>query len=111
MIIEAAKNENSSGHVEGFNGDGFASLAVVYGTSSLSNWVAPSILAVLGAKYNMVVGSLSYPLFMATFYHLTAPLLYAGSVLLGFGAAILWVGQVLTTCGGATASLVYLELK
>ena len=42
--------------VLGFTGDGFTSLAMIYASFSLSNWFAPSVVALLGPKLTMVAG-------------------------------------------------------
>ena len=43
MIIENAKDPSSSGYVEGFDGDGYFSLVVIYSCGTVSNLVAPSL--------------------------------------------------------------------
>jgi hypothetical protein len=53
-ILNSAKSNSSSGYVEGFTGDGYTSLAVIYAVFSMSNWFAPSVLALLGPRISLV---------------------------------------------------------
>ncbi|XP_075147803.1 UNC93-like protein MFSD11 [Haematobia irritans] len=76
-----------------FNGDGYTSLAVIYATFALFNWLAPSFIAFTGPRTAMVVGALTYMFFMVTFLFPSTWLLYVASALLGGGAAITWTGQ------------------
>ncbi|XP_013101783.1 UNC93-like protein MFSD11 [Stomoxys calcitrans] len=76
-----------------FNGDGYTSLAVIYATFALFNWLAPSFIAFTGPRTAMVVGALTYTFFMVTFLFPRTWLLYVASALLGAGAAITWTGQ------------------
>uniref|UniRef100_A0A1L8EFU0 UNC93-like protein MFSD11 n=2 Tax=Haematobia irritans TaxID=7368 RepID=A0A1L8EFU0_HAEIR len=76
-----------------FNGDGYTSLAVIYATFALFNWLAPSFIAFTGPRTAMVVGALTYMFFMVTFLFPSTWLLYVASALLGGGAAITWSGQ------------------
>jgi hypothetical protein len=54
---------------------------------TFSNFVAPPIVGLIGAKWSMVLGALCYAVFMATFLFLREWLLYITSGVLGFGAA------------------------
>jgi len=53
-ILNSAKSNSSSGFVDGFTGDGYTSLAVIYAVFSLSNWFAPSVIALLGPRISLV---------------------------------------------------------
>ncbi|XP_052821047.1 UNC93-like protein MFSD11 [Mya arenaria] len=88
-VLKSAKNDSNST----FQGDGYTSLSVIYVVFAVSNWVAPSIVVYIGAKFSMFIGSLLYLLFIVSFLKPMTWALYAGSVLVGFGAAILWTGQ------------------
>jgi len=92
-ILNSAKKKGSPGYVEGFTGDGFTSLAMIYASFSLSNWFAPSVVALLGPKLTMVAGGAIYSLFIAQIAYPNNYLLYIGSLLLGVGAAIIWTAQ------------------
>ncbi len=94
MIIESAQDELSDGYVEGFNGQGYISLAIIYVVSAVFNWLAPSTMAVLGHKFTMAVGAFTYAAFIASFFYLNDILLYTASGVIGVGAALLWTAQV-----------------
>jgi len=93
LIFESAKDPKSEGYVEGFQGVGQWSLAIIYMMFTCCNWIAPSVVAVLGPRPTMVVGALTYAAFMAQMLVLNTYLLYASSALLGVGAAIIWTAQ------------------
>lgn len=76
-----------------FDGSGYISLAIIYGVLALANWGAPSAISLIGAKWAMIIGGVTYGLFIASFLYPKTWLLYAGSVLIGLGAACIWTGQ------------------
>ena len=53
-------------------------------------------MALIGYKLSMIVGSITYAAFIATFFYLNDWLLYGGSALIGVGAALIWTAQVFT---------------
>ncbi|XP_052262604.1 UNC93-like protein MFSD11 [Dreissena polymorpha] len=94
VLNSADSNSNgSSNGTSTFDGAGYKSLSVIYIVFAVSNWVAPSIVVVIGAKLSMFFGSLLYLLFIVSFLKPMLWSLYTGSVLVGFGAAVLWTGQ------------------
>ncbi|XP_055385537.1 UNC93-like protein MFSD11 isoform X2 [Condylostylus longicornis] len=78
---------------EGFEADGYTSLAIVYTAFSLCNWLAPSFLSFSGPRGAMLIGGTTYCLFILTFLWPKTWLLYLASGLLGAGASITWTGQ------------------
>jgi fucose permease len=76
-----------------FKGDGYVSLAILYICFSVSNFFAPSLVAVLKAKRTLIFCSLFYILFIANFIILRTWSLYLVSVLIGLAAAGLWTSQ------------------
>ncbi|XP_076804774.1 UNC93-like protein MFSD11 [Clavelina lepadiformis] len=76
-----------------YHGSGYISLAIIYIVFAFANWIAPSVVSLIGPKYSMFLGGITYTLYLATFIKPLTPTLYIGSVLVGFGAAILWTGQ------------------
>ncbi|XP_049940145.1 UNC93-like protein MFSD11 [Schistocerca serialis cubense] len=76
-----------------FRGDGYTSLAVIYAVFAVCNWLAPSIISVVGPRLTMVIGGITYALFILTFLLPKTWLLYVASCVIGFGAAIIWTGQ------------------
>ncbi|XP_054713785.1 LOW QUALITY PROTEIN: UNC93-like protein MFSD11 [Uloborus diversus] len=78
---------------ENYDGDGYISLAVVYAVFSVSNWIAPSIICKLGPKVSMILGGLTYCLFIGNFFFHETWCLYLASAIVGFGASVIWTGQ------------------
>uniref|UniRef100_A0A2L2Y784 UNC93-like protein MFSD11 n=1 Tax=Parasteatoda tepidariorum TaxID=114398 RepID=A0A2L2Y784_PARTP len=76
-----------------YDGDGYISLAIVYAVFAISNWIAPSIISILGAKISMLIGGFCYSLFIGNFFFPQTWILYLASVIIGFGASIFWTGQ------------------
>ncbi|XP_017110456.1 UNC93-like protein MFSD11 [Drosophila elegans] len=87
-ILDSISQEDDS-----FKGEGYTSLAIIYLFFSLSNWLAPSFISFTGPRVAMVVGALTYTVFMITFMFPSTVLLYVGSAVLGLGASITWTGQ------------------
>ncbi|XP_037042779.1 UNC93-like protein MFSD11 [Bradysia coprophila] len=87
-----------------FKGDGYTSLAVIYGVLAICNWLAPSALSICGPRGAMFIGSITYCLFMVSFLWPQTWLLYAASGVLGVGAALIWTGQgtYLSNCSDST---------
>ena len=50
VIIENAKDRDANGYVPGFDGDGYLSLSIVYAVSTVFDFLAPSISALLGLR-------------------------------------------------------------
>ncbi|XP_014252344.1 UNC93-like protein MFSD11 [Cimex lectularius] len=76
-----------------FTGNGYTSLAIIYAMLAIGNWLAPSIIGAIGARMSMVIGSLTYLLFIASFLIPKTWLLYTVSALMGIGASLIWTGQ------------------
>ena len=76
-----------------FHGSGYTSLAIIYTVFAFSNWLAPSVVNTIGSKHSMMVGAVTYVLYLATFIKPLTWTLYLGSVLIGVGGALLWTGQ------------------
>ena len=93
VILDSAKNATSAGYVEGFTGDGFTSLAIIYAVFSLANWVAPPVVAFIGPRFTLIFGGVCYSLFIAQLTWPNNYLLYGASALIGVGAAMIWVAQ------------------
>ena len=92
-VLKSYINETTINGTVHFEGNGYTSLAIIYIVFACANWLAPSVVSVIGPKYSMVVGGLTYTLYLATFIHPLTWTLYAASVVIGFGAAIIWTGQ------------------
>ncbi|ESN94579.1 hypothetical protein HELRODRAFT_189442 [Helobdella robusta] len=88
LVLEGANIETNN-----TSGNGYTSLALLYGAFAASNWVAPSFVAVFNSKWSMIIGSSLYCVFIGFFLRPNQISLYITSVLIGFGAAILWTAQ------------------
>ncbi|KAL1458599.1 hypothetical protein WDU94_008736 [Cyamophila willieti] len=76
-----------------FHGDGYISQGLIYGSFSLCLWFAPSVNSVLGPKLTMVLGLIGYEFYICShFFHITW-FIYASSLLIGVGAALVWTGE------------------
>ncbi|XP_070580414.1 UNC93-like protein MFSD11 isoform X2 [Ptychodera flava] len=89
-VINETEHSNSS---HNFTGSGYTSLSIIYAVFATSNWIAPSVVSVIGPKWSMVAGGVTYALFIAGFLKPTEWILYTTSVLVGIGAAVIWTGQ------------------
>lgn len=54
---------------------------------------APAAVRALGEKRGMVVGAIGYCVFLASLVRVSRPVVLAASVVIGAGAALLWVAQ------------------
>lgn len=88
VVLDSIHNEDPS-----YTGDGYISLAVIYAVFAISNWLAPSVITFLGPKYTMLFGAVTYNIFIAQFLFPVTWGLYAASVAIGVGAAMIWTGQ------------------
>lgn len=73
------------------------SLFILYGTFLVSGIFAANIIPFLGGlKRSLLLGAATYALFALSVAFNNAPILYAASALIGFGASLLWVssGQI-----------------
>ena len=93
LILNSAKDPASGGYVVGFYGDGFWSLATIFMVQTAANWIAPSVIALVGPRLVMFVSAITYVLFKAQLLVLNTELLYASSVLVGVGAGLMWTTQ------------------
>ncbi|CAG9862335.1 unnamed protein product [Phyllotreta striolata] len=87
-ILTSIQNEDHT-----FNGEAYYSLAIIYVFFSVFNWIAPSVISVIGSKFSMLIGGVTYMLFILSFLIPRGWLLYTTSAILGVGAALIWTGQ------------------
>jgi hypothetical protein len=76
-----------------FHGDGYTSLAIIYATFALCNWLAPSFISMTGPRTSIIVGCSCYVIFIATFLWPRTEILYGASAVVGIGAALAWTGH------------------
>ncbi|XP_032520839.2 UNC93-like protein MFSD11 isoform X1 [Danaus plexippus] len=87
-ILDSIKQDDPS-----FTGDGYTSLAIIYATLAICNWMAPSVITITGPRGAMLIGAVTYLFFIVTFLFPRTWLLYLASVMIGAGAAAIWTGQ------------------
>ncbi|ODM90722.1 UNC93-like protein MFSD11 [Orchesella cincta] len=76
-----------------FTGDGYVSLCIIYAVFAIGSWFAPSIVAIIGPKWGMVMSASVYLVFIAQFIAPSTAMLYLTSALLGGAASVLWCCQ------------------
>eukprot|EP00617_Octactis_speculum_P004723 CAMPEP_0185781558 /NCGR_PEP_ID=MMETSP1174-20130828/102857_1 /TAXON_ID=35687 /ORGANISM="Dictyocha speculum, Strain CCMP1381" /LENGTH=151 /DNA_ID=CAMNT_0028471583 /DNA_START=199 /DNA_END=650 /DNA_ORIENTATION=+ len=72
---------------------GTVSLCILYATVCPSLLFAPMVIHRLGEGPTMVIGALLYTVYMVSLVHVYEIVVWVSSILVGFGAAILWVAQ------------------
>lgn len=50
LIFDSARSPQSQGYVQGFSGDGFTGLALIYITFAIANWIAPAVVEWIGTR-------------------------------------------------------------
>eukprot|EP00762_Andalucia_godoyi_P001011 ANDGO_02033.mRNA.1 UNC93-like protein 3 len=93
MILFSAFNTTQS-YMTTLNASlGFISLSVLYGVFSLCVFIAPAVESRLGSRLSIILGGVTYALYVGASIQPDARILIPASVLIGFGASILWTGQ------------------
>ncbi|CAL8303169.1 unnamed protein product [Merluccius merluccius] len=85
-VIKSLENDT-------FSGSGYHSLGIIYGVFSFSNFLAPTVVAILGAPFTMLISGLLYSCYIAVFIVPTTWSFYLTSVIVGVAAAMLWTAQ------------------
>ncbi|CAJ0583722.1 unnamed protein product, partial [Mesorhabditis spiculigera] len=94
FIVVAVLRNLASDPIYGISAQsGYYASAILSLAFTFSNFLAPPILAVVGAKWCMAFGALCYALYMFGFLYLRGWLLYSLALLLGFGSALIWTGN------------------
>ncbi|XP_022089379.1 UNC93-like protein MFSD11 isoform X2 [Acanthaster planci] len=91
-VIESVQQDLNSTRSE-FEGSGYYSLAIIYGVFAFSNWLAPSVVSLIGPRATMFISAVIYTAFIAIFLSLKVWSLYMMSVFLGVAAACIWTAQ------------------
>ncbi|XP_075627062.1 UNC93-like protein MFSD11 isoform X3 [Balearica regulorum gibbericeps] len=76
-----------------FHGSGYTSMSIIYGVFSASNLISPSVVAIAGPQFSMVISGIFYSLYIAVFIQPTTWAFYTASVFIGIAAAVLWTAQ------------------
>ncbi|XP_019870877.2 UNC93-like protein MFSD11 [Aethina tumida] len=88
VILESVEEENPD-----FDVDGYICLCILFSSFSISNWITPSIISLIGPRLCIAFGSMTFALYIASFFYPIEWVLYLMSFLMGVGAACLWTGQ------------------
>ncbi len=94
VLLENAKDPDSSGYIPEFEGSGYISLSIIYASSVVFDLVCPSILTLIGIRASLILAGSMYAIFVAAFYAISEAMLYSASVLNGFGTALIWIAHV-----------------
>ena len=78
---------------ENFVNLGFNTLIILYLTFALSSPIASVINAKWGAKNSIAIAAITYSVFIISLVSSNKILIYLASIIIGFGAALLWTGQ------------------
>nr|XP_010300725.1 PREDICTED: UNC93-like protein MFSD11 isoform X1 [Balearica regulorum gibbericeps] len=70
-----------------FHGSGYTSMSIIYGVFSASNLISPSVVAIAGPQFSMVISGIFYSLYIAVFIQPTTWAFYTASVFIGIAAA------------------------
>ncbi|KAK2571965.1 UNC93-like protein MFSD11 [Acropora cervicornis] len=88
-VLESFKNKTPSHDKI----SGYTSLGIIYSVFTVANWFAPSFIGIFGPRVSMIVGGICYALFIASLIEPYAWSVYLGSVIIGYGASVIWTGQ------------------
>ncbi|XP_065066006.1 UNC93-like protein MFSD11 [Rhopilema esculentum] len=76
-----------------FDGKGYTSLSIIYAVFSVANFIAPPIVSVVGPRVALLLSGLTYCIFIGSLIYPFVWSLYLASVIVGFGAAVIWTAQ------------------
>ena len=77
---------------------GYYTLCVIYGMLAISNWIAPSIIVLLGNRLTMIISAALYTVYIATIIYPIVWTILIASVFIGLGAGTLWTAQGAYLC-------------
>ena len=90
MAFSVSQNfQTSSDHKK----QGANALGILYACFTAANFISSFVVSSLGSKLCLILGSLTYVLFVAANIVYVELLLYLSSGLLGLGASVLWTAQ------------------
>ncbi len=90
MAFSVSQNfQTSSDH----KAAGATALGILYACFAASNFVSSFIVTTLGSKLCLIIGAITYALFVAANIAFVEAILFASSALIGVGASILWTAQ------------------
>ena len=71
---------------------------IIYGVFAFASWLAPSIVVRFGPRVSMIAAALTYAFNISQYLYLNEGSVYFASVLIGFGAPVIWTAQVDLNC-------------
>ena len=77
---------------------GYYTLCIIYGMLAISNWIAPSIIVLLGNRLTMFISAALYAVYIATIIYPIVWTILIASVFIGLGAGTLWTAQGAYLC-------------
>ncbi|XP_066250469.1 UNC93-like protein MFSD11 [Euwallacea similis] len=89
IMIDSIINDNKNFK----DANAYYSLAIIYIVMAVFNWTSPSAISLIGPKFAMLIGGVTYVLFVISFCIPRVWLLYVVSAIMGIGAALIWTGQ------------------
>lgn len=83
--------------LEGQQNLALISLLILYITFLFSNFIVSKAIFRLGLKPSLVLGAMSYGIYIISAFSRNPLILYPASILIGFGASLLWIssGQII----------------
>ncbi|XP_065206036.1 UNC93-like protein MFSD11 [Planococcus citri] len=87
-ITASIQHDNPS-----YKTDAYISLGIVYTSMAIGMWLSPGIIAKIGSKCAMIIGSFCNTIYMAAFYTEQSFWIYLCAAICGFGGSIMWTGQ------------------
>ena len=93
LSFSVAQNSQTSADSVAARERGFVGLTILYGVFTLANLVSSFLVSLLGIKNSLMLGAMTYALYVAANVHIISELLYVSSAVIGVGAAVLWTAQ------------------
>ena len=73
--------------------DNYLSNVILYFVFGVSSWLVPTILKTTGTIMGMFIGGVSYIIYILAYVHPNFYVLWVCSIIVGFGAGMLWTSQ------------------
>ncbi|XP_065205994.1 UNC93-like protein MFSD11 [Planococcus citri] len=87
--------------------DGYIMAGIGYTALSAGMWFSPAIVAAIGPKFAMVLGTITFVFFLLTMLAEQSLWIYFSTALTGFGGSVLWTGQATYTVLNSEIGRVY----
>lgn len=93
LVFSSAENVTAAEGKTVFKVNGLVTNGIVYGVFAFASWLSPSIVVAIGPRISMIIAALTYAFQISQYLYLNAGSVYFASVLIGFGAPIIWTAQ------------------